>query len=563
MTVLVAVLTTLLAAAPPQATSTVSIPQAPPRDTSATTKGTGVIKGKVVTADGGRPLRRVQISISASELGEARTVSTNAQGAYEVTELPAGRYTLAATRAGYLRLQYGQSRPGESGRPLPLADGQTIGDINFALPRTSALVGRVTDEVGDPLPNASIFPMQWKYFRGERRLVPVAGGGPFNRTDETGLYRITGLEPGEYSVMATSRESWTDEKDPREKIGFLPTLSGGTASPVEALRLKVDLGQEALVPDFAMVPGRVGTISGTAISLSGLPLAGEQISMSQEFSGPGSSSSFGAAGTKIAADGSFTIRNVVPGEYKLSLRTPGDATRPPEGTAMVISFLGDDLAGVTLMTTPGATLRGRVLTDSGEPLPGDHKMRVSARPVDPTRTFSSFDRDNGTVRDDLTFELKDVFGANRLTVLPAPSGWAVRSIEYQGKDLVDVPLEVAGGQQIEGITVLLSKTMPTLNGMLLDDRGLPIAGAVVMFPEDQERWSEQSRLVRSTRPDDQGTFEFRNVVPGSYFVAPLEYVRQDDWADPAFLEGLRDRATRVSVGDDGAPPVALRLKASS
>jgi hypothetical protein len=249
----------------------------------------------------------------------------------------------------------------------------------------------------------------------------------------------------------------------------------------------------------------------------------------------------------------------VPGEYKLSLRTPGDATRPPEGTAMVIYFLGDDLAGVTLMTTPGATLRGRVLTDSGEPLPGDHKMRVSARPVDPTRTFSSFDRDNGTVRDDLTFELKDVFGANRLNLLPAPRGWAVRSIEYEGRDLVDVPLDVAGGQQIEGITVLLSKTMPKLNGTLLDGRGLPIAGAVVMFPEDQERWSEQSRLVRSTRPDDQGTFEFRNVVPGSYFVAPLEYLRQDDWTDPAFLEGLRDRATRVSVGDDGAPPVALRL----
>jgi hypothetical protein len=563
MIVLAAVLTALLAAAPPQATTTVSTPQAPPRDASATAKGTGVIKGKVVTAQGGRPMRRVQISVSASELGEARRVSTNAQGVYEITELPPGRYTLTASRAGYLRLQYGQTRPGELGRPLLLADGQNVADIDFALPRTSALVGRVTDEVGDPMPNASIFPMQWKYFRGARRLVPVAGGGPFNRADETGQYRITGLEPGDYYVMATSRESWTDEEDAREKIGFLPTYSGGTANPAEALRLRVDLGEEATVPDIAMVPGRVGTISGTAISLSGLSLAGEQISMSQEFAGPGSSSSFGAAGAKIAADGSFTIRNVVPGEYKLSLRSPGDATRPPEGTSMVVSFLGDDLAGLTLMTMPGGTLRGRVLTDNGEPLPRDHKMRVSARPVDPARTYTSFDRDNGTVRDDLTFEVKDVFGANRLNALPVPQGWAVRSIEYQGKDLVDTPLELAGGQHIDGITVLLSKTMPKLTGTLLDDRGLPIAGAVVMFPEDHERWSEQSRLVRSTRPDDTGTFEFRNVVPGTYLVAPLEYVRQDDWADPAFLEGLRDRATRVRVADDGAEPVALTLKRSS
>lgn len=79
----------------------------------------------------------------------------------------------------------------------------------------------------------------------------------------------------------------------------------------------------------------------------------------------------------------------------------------------------------------------------------------------------------------------------------------------------------------------------------------------------EERWSEQSRLVRSTRPDDNGTFEFRNVVPGRYLVAPLEYVRQNDWADPAFLEGLRERATRVRVGDEGAEPVALTLEKRS
>ena len=49
--------------------------------------------------------------------------------------------------------------------------------------------------------------MQWKYFRGERRMVVVPGGGVFNRTDDTGGYRITGLDPGEYFVMATTRDS--------------------------------------------------------------------------------------------------------------------------------------------------------------------------------------------------------------------------------------------------------------------------------------------------------------------------------------------------------------------
>ena len=87
----------------------------PPRDTTPETrKGTAVIKGRVVTADGARPLRRVQISVSSPELGEARTVSTGTQGTFEIKELPAGRYSVSASRAGFLGLQYGQRRPGEA-----------------------------------------------------------------------------------------------------------------------------------------------------------------------------------------------------------------------------------------------------------------------------------------------------------------------------------------------------------------------------------------------------------------------------------------------------------------
>src|SRR5688572_13277623 len=398
-------LAVLVSALLAQAQVTTSLPVAP-RDTPALAKGTSSIKGKVVAAAGGRALRRVQISLTAPELGEGKSVSTNSEGVFEFTELPAGRYTLTASRAGYLRTSYGQRRPGEAGRPIDLAEGQRFANANFSLVRTGAIVGRVTDEVGDPMPNASVYPMQSKYFRGQRKLVPVPGGGPFNRTDDTGQYRITGLEPGDYMVMAVTRDSWTDEKNPKEKIGFLPTYSGGTANPADAMPVKVGLGQEVVVAEFPMVPGRVGSISGTAISQAGLPLAGETVSSSQEFAGPGSSSSFGAGSAKIAADGTFTIRNVPPGEYKLSLRLAGDTERPAEGASTVVNIAGDDLSGVLLVTTPGATLRGRVVTDTGEALPRDHKMRVSSRAVDPARTYTDYDQDNGRVRDDLTFELK-------------------------------------------------------------------------------------------------------------------------------------------------------------
>jgi hypothetical protein len=76
-----------------------------------------------------------------------------------------------------------------------------------------------------------------------------------------------------------------------------------------------------------------------------------------------------------------------------------------------------------------------------------------------------------------------------------------------------------------------------------------------LFPEDGSRWVEESRLIRSTRPGTDGVFEFRDVIPGDYLVAALEYVRTGDWADPAFLEDLRSSAKRVRVQDGVTPPM--------
>ena len=134
----------------PSSSSAQTSPQAPPRQTPprdaaplAAQAGTAVIRGRVVAADGGRPLRRVQIRFAAPELSGAqgRTTSTDEDGRYEMTALPAGRYTVTATRAGFLALRFGQRRPREQGKPVDLRDGQMVDAIDFALPKMSVISG--------------------------------------------------------------------------------------------------------------------------------------------------------------------------------------------------------------------------------------------------------------------------------------------------------------------------------------------------------------------------------------------------------------------------------------
>src|SRR5687767_3805448 len=88
---------------------------APPGSSVApeTPAGAGIIRGVVSDGGTGRPLRGVDIRIQGGPLGlfEARWARTDAQGRYEATGLSAGRYTLTATKVGYVTVNYGQRRP--------------------------------------------------------------------------------------------------------------------------------------------------------------------------------------------------------------------------------------------------------------------------------------------------------------------------------------------------------------------------------------------------------------------------------------------------------------------
>jgi hypothetical protein len=106
--------------------------QAPARDTAAPPTGTALIRGRVIVAGADRPLSRVEVRATCPPLKVTKAVLTGADGRYEITDLPAGRYTVGFSRTNYVRASFGQRRPQGQGAPIDVANGQAVTRIDAA-----------------------------------------------------------------------------------------------------------------------------------------------------------------------------------------------------------------------------------------------------------------------------------------------------------------------------------------------------------------------------------------------------------------------------------------------
>ena len=529
-------------------------------------RGTAAIRGQVVSADNGSPIRRAQVRIASPETRESRLAATDAQGRFEIKELPAGRYTMTASKGGFVSLQYGQRRPSESGTPIELADGQTLDKLQIALPRGSVLGGRITDEFGEAVANASVIAMRYSYAAGGRRLTPAAGSNSRDTTDDQGHFRLFGLPPGEYFVSATLRTGGTEAADPAgETSGYAATYYPGTPNIAEAGRVTLAVSQENTTVSFGLIATKLVRVSGTVLSSDGAPATGSTVMLlpGGTTAGRGAIMQQGGAGGRTDRTGGFQLSNVAPGRYQVQARTGGRAAGGEGEMARMDLVVGaDDVTGLTMVTAPGGVVTGTIVSDSGEPFDfRAPQLQVAARPLN-VDVPGIAGGGAGRVGDDWSFELRGLTDT-RLIRVNAPQGWVLKSVGLNGQDITDVPTEFPPGQAVAGVQVVLTKKVSALSGLVTDQHSKPLLDAtVVVFPANEKLWAFQSRFIRAARPDQSGTYRMAGLPPAvDYLVVAMQGLEDGQAGDPEFLATIKDLAKKFTLGDGETKAVDVTLSA--
>jgi len=266
----------------------------------------------------------------------------------------------------------------------------------------------------------------------------------------------------------------------------------------------------------------------------------------------------------IRPDGSFEISNVAPGEYVLQAFRPRPSpTAEAEFAMQYVTVADKDVRNLALRTSLGSTVSGRTIVEGGTGLkPAD--VRILPEPVDFDRAPMVGFGFAGQVRDDWTFEMQGLSGP-RLFRVGLPTGWALKTVRSGGVDITDTPTPLGTKDQSVGdLEIVVTKQMTDITGTVTDARRQPVSDyTAIVFSPNSQRWYRFSRYLGFARADQSGAFHVRGLAPGEYYVAAVDWmqgtVSYGEWQDPAFLNAIAPKATKVTLADGQAVSVAVKL----
>jgi hypothetical protein len=562
-----------------------------------------VISGRAYYEDTGRPVRRAMINLMAERYrGLDRSVLTDGDGNYQITDVRAGSYYLVVDAPGVI--SPGSYSTGKAATDNNLSEFTRIVvnginniEANVPAKRGGAISGKVAYSDGDPAIGVRIDVLR----KTENAFIPVVpnlssillptnGGAGVYQTDDRGYFRSAGLPEGKYIVRITEKGSHTQSI----KFYLQDQIFGGDsllsmyypdASDISLAKLvEIKLGEES--PEITIViPDRdVYKISGRLVALKGqIPFRGADLKLRRK---PDPANRVVDEGSRFEVivrtddDGNWAFEQLPKGNYEIVVEAfafsynrgariyssnTGGNNDPRYDLKNEAKFarkvheikLEKDLKDFVIEMEAEAVVSGAVMIE-GEGFPKSIRLNWAAV----NGEFLGSDTLWGPVKG------RNVINDFSLRALPAGKGFLRISIDDDGfyvksaklgtSDLLLEPLELKAGQIVRRVQVVLGTDVGTVKGRVTDERNRASAHTNLLFVpkvESKDRWDKDLRWVTTT---ETGDFELR-LAPGEYLVLFADGVkdRQGDEFRNSVTE-LAERAVKIKVEPRGIQKLVLR-----
>jgi len=532
-----------------------------------------IIEGSVINIQNSRTVPRASVTLLRVKGTGTKSQRCDSSGHFMFQNVEPGSYRLMAQRQGF----FSDASKREYQPIVDVAAGEHVKNMPVRLMPAAVVSGEVLDEYNDPVPDVEIRLLAIQRKLGQMDLR--AAGKAI--TDDRGQYRVAGLHPGKYYVVAEYKpnnasmealKSMIAEKllerrpvnsvpqneplrfDATQESGepaytYAPLFFPATSDFQQAQALRLNPGDE-VATNFLLISAPVVSIRGKVTNgLTGGPPTGASVAAFWTTYIQGE----GMPAQVSSEDGTFEIRGVAPGTYTLRADFnqdkqifEGEQTVEVgnEGAQNVqISALPDfDAAGhVTIAGTPDHPPRNVLIEFAGEGLMP--RVRASA-------SFPEF-KFEAQLRPDRHYYAR---------ALNLPEDYYLKSVAISGHEMPPDDVLVSGTRGDMELT--FSAAGAQVEGVLYDSKGEPTRGSVLLAPDVPQPGPPD--LYRRTSADSKGKFTLHGVAPGSYRIVALESLNLDaEINEPDFLRTIGNRGQNLSVEENGKYTVALKLESSA
>jgi len=422
-----------------------------------------------------------------------------------------------------------------------------IGDsVNLDMIRGGVITGTVTDSAGEPVVAIRVRALMVRGSDG-KPVTDVLSSIGEQSTDDRGIYRIYGLVPGTYVVLAGTTNRNIYDVSPYDNN--VPTYAPASTRD-NAAEITVHSGEEMTADiRYRGEPGH--TVSGKVIPTGGGQPA--TVYLSSRGKGP--------ANVMMHFQGSenfgFAVTGVPDGDYNITAQMAfgdGSGTFKSALSAPVrVSVKGADVTGLELIPKPLGSIAGRIsLVASTLPeCEGKRKPPLNEIVVDAKRDTAKdeindmplmlFFSGAASPNNEGNFELQYLRGGQHvldprffarywyLQSLMVPQANAPRSVAVKTKSEVSRSwISLKDGEQLSGVTVILAEGAASIRGKLNLREGTRVTENtnVYLVPAEREKAEDVLRYFAS-KVEPDWTFAFNNLPPGRYWTLSQVAVNEE------------------------------------